>query len=168
MSVTATSALVTITFRAAEKTNDWMAMRLTIADSSRFNTMIMNGKTAMPTYRTLILLSALVSSSLLLEAAGAQESSFVQHENIVYGEADGVGLLMDVFTPIGKSNGLGVVDVISGAWYSDRNKIRDHARAQTFQILCGKGYTVFAVRPGSVTKFSARKCSPISTKESVG
>ena len=40
-------------------------------------------------------------------------------------------------------------------WHSDRSKIRDHARAQTFQILCGKGYTVFAIRPGSVTKFSA-------------
>ena len=27
-------------------------------------------------------------------------------------------------------------------------------RAQTFQILCRQGYTVFAIRPGSVTKFS--------------
>ncbi len=62
---------------------------------------------------------------------------------------------MDVFTPTGKSNGLGVVDVISGAWYSDRGKIRDHMRAQTFDILCRKGYTVFAIRPGSITKFSA-------------
>jgi acetyl esterase/lipase len=43
--------------------------------------------------------------------------------------------------------------VISGAWHSDRGKIRDHARAQVFQILCKKGYTVFAIRPGSVTKF---------------
>jgi acetyl esterase/lipase len=67
----------------------------------------------------------------------------------------GVGLLMDVFTPKGKSNGLAVVDVISGAWYSDRGKIRDHQRAQTFDILCRKGYMVFAIRPGSITKFSA-------------
>ena len=44
--------------------------------------------------------------------------------------------------------------MISGAWHSDRGKIRDHARAQVFQILCGKGYTVFAIRPGSVTKYS--------------
>ena len=50
---------------------------------------------------------------------------------------------------------MGIIDVISGAWHSDRGKIRDHARAQTFQILCGSGYTVFAVRPGSITKFSA-------------
>jgi acetyl esterase/lipase len=88
-------------------------------------------------------------------AAAAQEPSYIQHENIVYGEADGLGLLMDIFTPKGVNKGLGVVDVISGAWYSDRGKIRDHARAQTFQILCGKGFTVFAVRPGSISKFTA-------------
>ena len=84
----------------------------------------------------------------------AQETPFVQHENIVYAEAHGIGLLMDVFVPKGDRNGLGIVDVMSGAWHSDRGKIRDHTRAQTFHILCGKGYTVFAIRPGSVTKFS--------------
>jgi acetyl esterase/lipase len=88
-------------------------------------------------------------------SAAAQELTYDQHENVVYGEADGVGLVMDVFTPKGDRNGLGIVDVISGAWHSDRGKIRDHERAQTFQILCRKGYTVFAVRPGSITKFSA-------------
>ena len=53
-----------------------------------------------------------------------------------------------------KSNGLGIVDVASGAYYSDRGKINDHKRAQMFDIFCGKGYTVFAVRPGSRTRFS--------------
>jgi acetyl esterase/lipase len=84
----------------------------------------------------------------------ADELPFRQHENIVYAESHGVGLLMDIFIPTGEKNGLGIVDVISGAWYSDRGKIRDHIRAQTFHILCAKGYTVFAVRPGSVTKFT--------------
>ena len=88
-------------------------------------------------------------------AAAAQQMPYSQRENVVYGEADGVGLVMDIFTPTRDGNGLGIIDVISGAWHSDRGKIRDHARAQTFQILCGKGYTVFAVRPGSITKFSA-------------
>jgi acetyl esterase/lipase len=92
---------------------------------------------------------------LLVASAKAQDSPYSQRENIVYSEAHGIGLLMDVFTPTGKSNGLAVVDVISGAWYSDRGKIRDHMRAQTFDILCRKGYTVFAIRPGSITKFSA-------------
>jgi acetyl esterase/lipase len=89
------------------------------------------------------------------EVAAAQQIPYSQRENVVYGEADGVGLVMDIFTPARDGNGRGIIDVISGAWHSDRGKIRDHARAQTFQILCGKGYTVFAVRPGSITKFSA-------------
>ena len=78
-----------------------------------------------------------------------------QQQNIVYAEVHGVGLVMDVFVPAAEKNGLGIIDVISGAWHSDRGKIRDHARAQTFHILCGKGYTVFAVRPGSISRFSA-------------
>jgi acetyl esterase/lipase len=86
-------------------------------------------------------------------STAAQGLSYERHENIVYSETDGIGLLMDVFTPKGESNGLGIVDVISGAWHSDRSKIRDHELAQTFQILCAKGYTVFAVRPGSISKF---------------
>src|SRR5947207_3675838 len=95
-----------------------------------------------------------VIGPLLATAAAGQETPYAQKENVVYGEVHGVGLLMDVFTPSGKSNGLAVVDVISGSWYSDRGKIRDHMRAQTFDILCRKGYTVFAIRPGSTTKFS--------------
>lgn len=93
-------------------------------------------------------------AAVLAGTAGAQESPYTQRENVVYGEAHGIGLVMDVFVPKGEKNGLGVIDVISGAWYSDRGKIRDHDRAQTFNILCKQGYTVFAVRPGSVTKFA--------------
>lgn len=98
---------------------------------------------------------AILVWTLGISAVAAQEAPYIQHENIVYGEQHGIGLLMDVFVPTGEKNGLGIVDVISGAWHSDRGKIGDHKRAQTFDILCGKGYTVFAVRPGSVTKFSA-------------
>jgi acetyl esterase/lipase len=102
----------------------------------------------------IIVLTALVSGMGGATAA-SEKSPYVQHQNIVYGEVHGIGLLMDVFVPTGDTNGLGVIDVMSGAWHSDRGKIRDHDRAQTFNILCGKGYTVFAVRPGSVTKFTA-------------
>src|SRR6185436_14050163 len=108
---------------------------------------------AVRSYCILGLISA--AMALLAATAVAQETPYTQRENVVYGEVHGVGLLMDVFTPSGQSNGLAVVDVISGAWYSDRGKIRDHLRAQTFDILCRKGYTVFAIRPGSITKFSA-------------
>jgi len=89
------------------------------------------------------------------QEVAAEDMVFRQRENVVYHEAHGVCLVMDIFTPKGTGNGHGIVDVISGAWHSDRGKIRDHLRAQTFPILCRKGYTVFAVRPGSITKFAA-------------
>jgi acetyl esterase/lipase len=57
--------------------------------------------------------------------------------------------------PKGKTNGLGIIDVVSGAWYSDRGKIRDHLTARVYPILCAHGYTVFAVRPGSITRYTA-------------
>ncbi|WP_232107312.1 prolyl oligopeptidase family serine peptidase [Gimesia alba] len=77
-----------------------------------------------------------------------------QQKNVVYAEVHGVGLLLDIFTPAGQPNGLGIVDVASGAYHSDRGKIRDHKRAQMFDIFCSRGYTVFAIRPGSIAKFN--------------
>jgi acetyl esterase/lipase len=79
---------------------------------------------------------------------------YEQTKNVVYAEVDGIGLVTDIFKPTGTSNGLGIIDVASGAFHSDRGKIEDHRRAQFYDIFCGKGYTVFAVRPGSITKFS--------------
>lgn len=103
----------------------------------------------------------LTSLTLILTAqlnTPAQESSgqpFDQKIDVVYGEVHGTGLLMDVFTPKGKANGLAIVDVVSGAYKSDRGKIRDHMLAQVYTIFCSRGYTVFAVRPGSRTKYTA-------------
>ncbi len=85
----------------------------------------------------------------------ADGPSYEQKRDVVYGEVHGTGLLMDVFTPKEKPNGLAIVDVVSGAWYSDRNKIRDHTLAQIFQIYCARGYVVFAARPGSKTRYTA-------------
>jgi acetyl esterase/lipase len=102
-----------------------------------------------------IALVAILAMRYTAPSAKADELPFIQHQNIVYAEVHGVGLLMDVFVPTSNKNGLGLVDVVSGAWYSDRGKIRDQALAQTFHILCRKGYTVFAIRPGSISKFGA-------------
>lgn len=87
----------------------------------------------------------------------AQDSSSLPYEqkmDVVYGEVHGTGLLMDVFTPKEKANGLAIVDVASGAWHSDRGKIRDHTLAQLYRIFCSRGYTVFAIRPGSRTRYT--------------
>jgi acetyl esterase/lipase len=96
--------------------------------------------------------SLVFAASLILSAASAHAQD--RQKNIVYAEVHGVGLVMDVFTPSGDRNGLAVVDVVSGAWFSGRDKIRDHEQAQTFKILCEHGYTVFAIRPGSISRFS--------------
>lgn len=104
--------------------------------------------------RPIALALSLTLATLVAGAAARAEKPYTQTQNVVYGEVDGVGLVLDVFTPSGKPNGLAIVDVASGAFYSDRGKIEDHRRAQVYDIFCGKGYTVFAVRPGSITKFN--------------
>ena len=86
--------------------------------------------------------------------APAANAPYTQREDVVIGDSFGMGLVMDTFVPTGQKNGLAIVDIASGAWHSDRGKIRDHKRAQFYDIFCGRGYTVFAVRPGSITKFS--------------
>jgi acetyl esterase/lipase len=92
---------------------------------------------------------------------------YTQTQNIVYAEVDGVGLVLDIFAPTGTANGLGLVDVASGAWHSDRGKIEDHRRARVYDIFCAKGYCVFAVRPGSISKFSLAEMAK-NLKQGVG
>ncbi len=100
--------------------------------------------------------AALLLPVLLLLAIPtlAADPPYQQTENVVYAEVHGIGLVLDVFAPTGPANGLGLIDVASGSFYSDRGKIEDHRRAKVYDIFCGKGYTVFAVRPGSQTKFT--------------
>ena len=98
-------------------------------------------------------------------ATAQEELPYIQHKNIVYADEHGVGLMMDIFTPSGKpipdyykpsesGKGLGIIDIASGAWHSDRGKIEDHETAKMFHILCARQYTIFAIRPGSVTRFT--------------
>jgi hypothetical protein len=107
---------------------------------------------------TKMIMGGLLTVLLIPLAAPAQDSSSLPYDqkmDVVYGEVHGTGLLMDVFTPKGKANGLGIVDVVSGNYNSDRRKIRDHILAQVYSIFCSHGYTVFAVRPGSRTRYTA-------------
>ncbi len=104
-------------------------------------------------YRAIVVL-CLVSAMAPFAKADDGEKLYVQTKNVVYGETDGIALVLDVFVPTQSNNGLAIVDIASGAWHSDRGKIRDHKRAQMFDIMCGRGFTVFAVRPGSLPKFT--------------
>jgi acetyl esterase/lipase len=99
---------------------------------------------------------------LILAAAPvpSEEVSYTQTLNVVYAEPDGVGLLLDVFTPLpgaGPAKGLGIICVTSGAWKSDRGMVDAHKKFGFFDVLCAHGYTVFAVRPGSLSLFTAEQ-----------
>ena len=119
-------------------------------------TLVIRFHSTPPSMRTAPILALLVTLLLLTPHAQADDDlPYVQRKDVVFGEVHGTGLLMDIFTPKGKSKGLAIVDVVSGAWYSDRNKIRDHTIAQLYNIYCSRGYVVFAARPGSKTRYTA-------------
>jgi acetyl esterase/lipase len=80
---------------------------------------------------------------------------YTQLEDVVFKESHGMGLVMDIFTPPGKGNGRGLIVAASGAWSSDRGKISDLGKGGVFDVFCGRGYHVFAIRPGSISRFSA-------------
>jgi len=86
----------------------------------------------------------------------ASNLHYNQQEDVVYHQAHGVVLVADIFTPKKNLNGHAVVVVASGGWSSDRGKIRDLNRAGLFEELCERGFHVFAIRPGSVSRFSAQ------------
>ncbi len=100
-----------------------------------------------------IMTISLVNMAFQVEAN--EVPNYVQLQDVVFAEVHGTGLLMDVFTPTGPANGRAIVDVASGAWHSDRSKIRDHTLAQLYTTFCGRGYVVFALRPGSKTRYTA-------------
>src|ERR1051325_8978427 len=101
--------------------------------------------------RSLFTALALIFAASAL--ADEPSSIYDQKIDVVYAELDGAGLLMDVFVPKQNPNGLAIVDIASGAWHSDRGKIRDHQGGQIYNIFCKRGYTVFAVRPGSRPRY---------------
>src|SRR5215831_10135621 len=102
----------------------------------------------------LVTLAVALATSVAVEAQESSSLPYEQKLDVVYGEAHGTGLLMDVFTPKLKTNGLAIIDVVSGAYHSDRGKIRDHTLAQLYSILCSRGYVVFAIRPGSRSRYT--------------
>ena len=96
----------------------------------------------------------LYRASSTLRIRPKSSGNYVQHCNQVYAEAHGVGLTMDVFVPEDSENGLAIVDVVSGGWFSDRSMLNLHMGLGVFDVLCDHGYTVFALSPGSLNLFT--------------
>lgn len=84
----------------------------------------------------------------LASVAQAQDRPFTRTEDVIYGRAFGTALTLDVFRPE-QPNGLGVVYVVSGGWYSAHEFIAP----KVAQPLLNHGYTVFAVVHGSNPRF---------------
>jgi acetyl esterase/lipase len=95
----------------------------------------------------LVLVLAVVAAG----AAPAQDNSAepTRVRDVIYGKKGGVALTMDVFKPA-KPNGIGVLWMVSGGWYSSHDAISpDMAR-----VFTKRGQTVFAIVHGSQPKYS--------------
>ena len=80
---------------------------------------------------------------------------FTRVEDVIYGRKSGTALTLDVFRPA-KTNGFGIVMMVSGGWFSSHEGISP----AMFQPLLNRGYTVFAVVHGSQPKFTITEIVP--------
>ncbi|MGQ0633393.1 MAG: alpha/beta fold hydrolase [Planctomycetaceae bacterium] len=80
----------------------------------------------------------------------ADELPFVRTEDVIYGRKFGTALTFDVFAPKEKPNGLGLIWVVSGGWFSAHELIP----VSFLNEFLKRGYTVFAVVHGSQPKFT--------------
>lgn len=93
----------------------------------------------------LSLVAFLPSPSVALDEPGYERT-----EDVVYGRKHGTALTLDVFTPKENANGLGLVWVVSGGWFSAHQAINEGF----VKPFLDRGYTVFAVVHGSQPKFT--------------
>jgi acetyl esterase/lipase len=86
------------------------------------------------------------------DSVAADETAFTRKEDVVYGRKFGTALTLDVFTPEPKSrsNGLGLVWVVSGGWFSAHEAINPGF----VRPFTDRGYTVFAVVHGSQPRYT--------------
>lgn len=81
--------------------------------------------------------------------ARADDPIYDRKEDVIYGRKFGTALTMDVFTPRKEPNGIGIVFVVSGGFFSSHEAIQPMFVAP----LTKRGYTVFAVVHGSQPRF---------------
>ena len=95
---------------------------------------------------------------LLVDLAASQavaadvKPAFERKEDVVYGRKFGTALTLDVFTPTEGANGIGVIAVVSGGWFSAHDSVP--GIAVFLKDLLTRGYTVFAVVHGSQPKYT--------------
>jgi acetyl esterase/lipase len=72
--------------------------------------------------------------------------------DVVYGHKHGMALTFDVFKPKQRANGVGILFIVSGGWYSRWRP--PEKSVNWFKQTLDKGFTVFAVRHGSSPKYA--------------
>jgi acetyl esterase/lipase len=98
-------------------------------------------------------LAAAVFLTGCVVSRAADEPGYTKQEDVIYGRKAGMALTMDVFTPKSGANGAGVIYVVSGGWVSNHSGIPG-LTARMFEPLLKRGYTIFAVVPGSQPTFT--------------
>ena len=99
--------------------------------------------------------AAALAAIVLTTSTYAQEPTFTQTEDVIYGRKFGVALTMDVFAPKEKANGRGIIFCVSGGWFSSKESIN----LGFIKEFLDRGYVVFAVVHGSQPKFTIPKFS---------
>jgi acetyl esterase/lipase len=103
-----------------------------------------------------ILLSLLLGWAVVLVGAGPagawdeEVPPFTRTRDVIYGRKFGLALTLDVFVPKKGANGIAVVSVVSGGWFSRPEMIAP----PFYHELLRRGYTVFAVVHGSQPRFT--------------
>ncbi|MFO0907818.1 MAG: alpha/beta hydrolase [Isosphaeraceae bacterium] len=100
--------------------------------------------------RILFLLCILPSFLHGANLPAQEKTPFTRQEDVVYGRKFGTALTLDVFKPKEKANGLGLIFVVSGGWFSAHEAIN----LGFVQPFLNRGYTVFAVVHGSQPRFT--------------
>ena len=103
-----------------------------------------------PTVLRVACIALAIALSPTLSAA-ADDLNYTHHGDVIYGRKYGMALTMEIFQPKQNANGIGIISVLSGGWYSGHPENPASARSEH---LLDKGYTVFAVTHGSQPKFS--------------
>jgi acetyl esterase/lipase len=93
---------------------------------------------------------------LTLSGAWAQTNlDFKRTEDVIYGRKFGTALTLDIFQPR-KTNGVGIILLVSGGWFSAHEAINPDA----FRPLLARGYTVFPVVHGSQPRYIVTEIEP--------
>jgi len=80
---------------------------------------------------------------------------FQREEGVVFTSVQGEDIKMDIFVPKGAKNGLAIIDIVNGGFKSNQKAMAVHEMAGIFEIGCRHGYTVFAIRTGSLPEMNA-------------